>query len=63
MVIPPIPRHLAKLSVSLLLPVFASAQDDPTADSTIPWQQDLAAARAQAAERHAPLFVVFRCER
>ena len=29
----------------------------------IDWHTDLAAARQLAAERHAPLFVVFRCER
>jgi hypothetical protein len=32
-------------------------------ESPIAWQSDLVAARKLAAERHAPLFVVFRCER
>ncbi len=41
-----------------LLVTALSAQTPPIA-----WQTDLAAARTAAAERHAPLFVVFRCER
>ena len=32
-------------------------------DDGIAWQTDLAAAKRSAAERHAPLFVTFRCER
>ena len=34
-----------------------------TACAAIARQSDLAAARAQAEGQHAPLFVVFRCER
>ena len=63
MALSPTTRLLAPLFASLLLPLASPAQDDPTAATTIAWQSDLAAARAQAAERHAPLFVVFRCER
>ena len=46
------------LFLSPLLAGFVSAQTPGIA-----WQTDLAAARKLAAERHAPLFVVFRCER
>ena len=42
-------------AIASILPAQQSA--------TIPWQSDLAAARAQAEGQHAPLFVVFRCER
>lgn len=35
----------------------------PAQASAIEWQSELGAARQLAAERHAPLFVVFRCER
>lgn len=35
----------------------------PAQTQSIAWQSDLAAARKLAAEKHAPLLVVFRCER
>lgn len=53
----------------LLPAVFAAvtsmlaAPPAQTAPDGIEWHTDFAAARALAAERHAPLFVTFRCER
>ena len=49
-------RLLAAAFPFLLAPVAAQA-------APIEWQTDFAAAQKLAAERHAPLLVVFRCER
>ncbi len=46
----------------LTLP-FLLAAIPAQAPAAIAWHTDLGKARALAAERHAPLFVVFRCER
>lgn len=48
-----------------VLPFLLAALPDPLSaqGDGISWRTDLAAARALAAERHAPLFVAFRCER
>jgi hypothetical protein len=46
------------LFVSSVLLTILPAQTQPIA-----WQNDLAAARQLAAGKHAPLLVVFRCER
>lgn len=51
-----IPRLLFALTLAT---TFVSSQDAPTID----WQTDLAKATKLAAERNAPMFVVFRCER
>jgi hypothetical protein len=46
------------LFVLAMLPAALPSQSAPIA-----WHTDLGAARALAVERHAPLLVVFRCER
>jgi len=52
------PFHAPSLVGALLLAGFAA----PALAQT-EWHTDFAAARSIAAERHAPLFVTFRCER
>lgn len=49
-------RHLVPASLCLLAGLAAQAP-------SIEWQTDFIAARQLAADRHTPLFVVFRCER
>jgi hypothetical protein len=49
----------------LLLVALPAQTDTPSGEQTneIAWQTDLGAARKLAAEKKAPLLVVFRCER
>ena len=47
--------------VALLLAALPAQSDEQASEIT--WQTDLGAARKLAAEKKAPLLVVFRCER
>jgi len=52
---------MCRLAVLLLLPTIAVPALRSQTVTT--WHTDLAAARKLAATRHAPLLLVFRCER
>jgi hypothetical protein len=50
------------LALLAFLPTLVPQTPREPAAPAITWHTDLAAARALAAERHAPLLVTFRCE-
>ena len=59
---------MPRFSITVVLFLLAAlpAQSDKPGNeqsSEIPWHTDLGAARKLAAEKKAPLLVVFRCER
>jgi len=51
------------IAILPLLLIDLPAQTPETAPAEITWHSDLAAARKLAAERKAPLWITFRCER
>jgi hypothetical protein len=55
--------RVAPFVLPLLLATLSAQTAKPGDASAIEWQTDFAAARQTADEKHAPLLVVFRCER